>query len=341
MQPTNAHRKETFLFLGGGFLFFVFLFGGIILLRTGIIGPALPTVTPTKDVNQVIGEMHATITSKALATVQFNALLTSTSIALTASAPTSTHTPYPTTEPSSGATRLMPADGMTEVYIPSGSFLMGAVDSLETAEAQEKPQHTVYLNGFWMDQTEVTQGMYKLCISAGKCPDISQEQDPIANFSTVENDNHPVVNITWDQARNYCEQAGRRLPTEAEWEKAARGTDGRTYPWGETYVDGNLALYGKAFNGTRPVDGYKSGASPYGLLDMIGNASEWVLDSYSETYYSVSSAQNPTGPENDDPKVFRGSSWKDDVSLIRISRRSFANRDSKENDRGFRCASAN
>lgn len=341
MQPISAHRKETLVFLGGGLLFLLLFFGGIISLRTGIISISHSSQTATKNVDQIIGEMHGTITAQAAATAHTLLMMTATSLELTTQAPTPTYTPTPTQEPAMNTTRISSVDGMRQVYIPSGSFIMGSNGAQANVEPQEKPQHSVDLAGFWMDQTEVTRGMYKRCIKSKNCPDISSELMKISGFDDEKNDGHPIVLITWEQARVYCERVGRRLPTEAEWEKAARGTDGRTYPWGETPIDGNLALYGKAVNGTRPVDAYPAGMSPYGILNMIGNAAEWVFDTYSADYYSLSPLQNPLGPDTGDQKVIRGSSWKDDISQVRISRRSFDNLNSKDDDRGFRCASSN
>lgn len=310
-------------------------------MRTGMIGPPAPTAIPTRNVEQVVGEMHTTITAQAASTSHALLLITATSLSLTANAPTATPTPSPTPEPLTGTSRISPMDGMTQFYIPSGEFIMGASSDQSTAEAQEKPQHRVILSGFWMDETEVTRGMYKQCISSGNCPDISNELASTSGFFDSKNDDHPMVMLTWEQSKNYCEKNGRRLPSEAEWEKAARGTNGRTYPWGETPIDGNLALYGKAVNGTRPVESFPAGMSPYGLLNMIGNAAEWVYDTYSVDYYATSPFENPLGPDTADQKVIRGSSWKDDISLVRISRRSFASQNFKDDDLGFRCVSSN
>ena len=166
-------------------------------------------------------------------------------------------------------------DGMVLVYVPAGEFRMGSAGSDSQAQDNEKPQHTVYLDAFWMDRTEVTNALYALCVKAGAC------QPPLSvNYSWRESyygnsqyDGYPVVYVSWKDAAAYCEWAGRWLPTEAEWEKAARGTDGRLYPWGNAEPDANRLN----FNGNvdaRAVGSYPSGASPYGALDMAGNVWE-------------------------------------------------------------------
>jgi len=345
MKSTNAHKKETILFLGGGFFLLAIAFTGIILLRTGMIGFPAPTAIPTKDVGQVVQEMHSTMTVQALSTQQAFLVHTATSVAQTANAPTATPTPTPTQEPVLGSTKVSPVDGMVQVYVPSGTFLMGSTDSFTEAELQEKPQHTVFLDGFWMDQTEVTQGMYKRCIASGTCPDIVHDLEQNPNFNKSEYDNHPVIYVTWDAAKTYCERVGRRLPTEAEWEKSARGsTDARLYPWGDTPPNGNQALFGLAFNGTRPVGSYPNGASPYGILDLIGNVREWVNDIYGETYYVTSPDRNPPGSELTDvlfQHVLRGASYKDEIHYTHLTMRFHHVGNSAGENRGFRCASSN
>ncbi len=345
MNPINAHRKETILFLGGAFLLLLLVFSVIILFRTGIIGNSSPTAVPTKDVNQVVMEMNSTSTAQVVASQQALLMATATSIALTANAPTPTATATATPEPAIGTSKVSPIDGMVQVYVPSGSFLMGSKDDYNEAELQEKPQHTVYLDGYWMDQTTVTQGMFKRCIASGTCPDVVHDENQNARFSKSEFDNHPIVYVTWDQAKTYCERVGRRLPTEAEWEKAARGTDGRLYPWGDTPPNGNQASFGMAFSGTRPVGSYPDGISPYGVLDMIGNVRQWVFDIYSEYYYGDEFATiNPQGPEETETQnqhVLRGASFLDAVHYTHLSMRFHHVPWSPGDNRGFRCASSN
>jgi hypothetical protein len=153
-------------------------------------------------------------------------------------------TPSPTIKPQLGSTLVSPKDGMVMVYVPEGEFEMGD----KGLGSAEKPVHTVYLDGFWIDQTEVTHELYKVCVGQGGC-------DPPSNTDFYDDPsyaNHPIVYATWLNANNYCEWAGRRLPTEAEWEKAARGTDGRWYPWGNTY-DCPMANFGECNLSTSPV----------------------------------------------------------------------------------------
>jgi formylglycine-generating enzyme required for sulfatase activity len=342
MRTITAHRKETVLFLGGGFILLLLIFGTVFLFRTGILGNFTPTAIPTKDVNQVVMEMNATMTAQVAASQEALLMATATSIAQTANAPTPTLTPTPTQEPPLGTSRTSPVDGMVQVYVPSGSFLMGSTDDFNEAELQEKPQHTVYLDGYWIDQTEVTQGMFKRCIASGTCPDVVHDLEQNPNFTNPEYDNHPAIYVTWDQSKTYCERVGRRIPTEAEWEKAARGTDGRLYPWGNTPPNGNQALFDKAINGTRAVGGYPDGISPYGALDMIGNVREWVADFYSEYYYGESAERNPQGPTEakDNQHVLRGASWTDAVHYTHVAMRFHHVPWSPGDNRGFRCAAS-
>ena len=344
MNPISAHRKETFLFLGGALLLLVLIFGGVILFRTGVLGNPAAKAEPTKDISQVVFEMNSTMTAVSAQTQQANLYSTATSIALTANAPTATLTPTATPEPALGSARVSPVDGMEQVYVPSGSFIMGSTDQDTEAELQEKPQHTVFLNGFWIDKTDVTQGMFKRCIQSGTCPDVVHDLEQNPNWGMTEYDSHPAIYVTWDQAKTYCERVGRRLPTEAEWEKAARGTDGRLYPWGNQEPNGNLALYGDAMTTTRPVGSYPAGASPYGALDMVGNVRQWVYDVYSEYYYGDEFAtNNPQGPElspDHQSRVLRGASFKDDLHYLHVAMRFKHVPNSPGENRGFRCASS-
>ncbi len=182
------------------------------------------------------------------------------------------------------------------MYVPAGEFTMG----YSGGKPEEGPEHLVNLDAFWIDKTEVTVGMYSACVAAGKC-------ETFGNTKAAADT--PVFNAPWEQADAYCAYAGARLPTEAEWEKAARGTDGRLYPWG---MDLDKLKF-TPFQGpdTLPAVGsVPDGASPYGVLDMAGSAFEWVSDWYLSTYYSTSPRDNPTGPESGSTHVIRGGWWE-------------------------------
>lgn len=215
-------------------------------------------------------------------------------------------------------------DGMPQVYIPAGKFHMGGMDVRRAPN--EIPDHDVQLSAYWMDQLEVTNAMYGLCVNAGACtaPQSFKSQRRAEYFEIPEFKDYPVVYITWGQARVYCEWAGRRLPTEAEWERAARGDDFRTFPWGENKADGLLTNFNMLVGDTSRVGTYPLGASPFGVLDMAGNVAEWVNDFYTFEYSVSGNLANPTGPETSSSfnRVVRGGSLGDAEINIRVSKRS-------------------
>jgi serine/threonine-protein kinase len=219
--------------------------------------------------------------------------------------------------------RVSPVDGMPQVYIPAGTFRMGGMDVRRAPN--EIPEHDVTLDAFWMDQLEVTNAMYALCVRAGECtpPQDFKSQRRPAYFNNPEFNDYPVIYVTWGQAKTYCEWARRRLPSEAEWERAGRGDDFRTFPWGENKADGLLANFNMLVGDTSRVGTYPAGASPYGVLDMAGNVAEWVYDFYSP-HYTNAETLNPTGPLNSATfnHVVRGGSLGDAEINIRISKRS-------------------
>lgn len=251
--------------------------------------------------------------------------------------------------PTSTATRVAPTITPTPtldlaIYIPAGEFQMGS----ENGDSDERPVHTVYLDAYWIDATEVTNTKYKVCVQDGAC-----EPPGGDNFSNSQYDNHPVVSVSWYDAQAYCEWAGGRLPTEAEWEKAARGTDGRAYPWGESFDCGwanaddetsqdDYVVPGvphcDGYDRTSPVGGYENGVSPYGLYDMAGNVWEWVADWYDNNYYDNSPDSNPSGPSSGNYKVMRGGAWNITDDGLRSAVRGWNFPSFTLNNLGFRCA---
>jgi formylglycine-generating enzyme required for sulfatase activity len=216
-------------------------------------------------------------------------------------------------EPQAGTTRVREKDGAVMVYVPAGEFLMGSGDYEGDASKNEKPRHKVYLDDYWIDRTPVTNAMYHKAVEAGACT----KPHDTKHYDDPKYADHPVVFIDWQQAQAYCRWVGGRLPSEAQWEKAARGTDGRIYPWGNQSPDKSLSNYGRIVGDTMPVGSYPKGASPYGVLDMAGNVWEWVNDWYAENYYKVSPVRNPAGPEKGDRRVLRGGAF----DLNRVSSR--------------------
>ena len=203
------------------------------------------------------------------------------------------------------------------VLIPAGEFMMGCNEE-NFCGVNEYPYHRVYLDDFYIDKHEVTVEQYGQCVQAGKCRKSGSKRDKeCCNQRYPDRGNHPINCIDWQQARKYCQWAGKRLPTEAEWEKAARGTDGRKYPWGDQTASCDYAVMYEKGNGdgcgrnsTWPVGSRPAGASPYGVMDMVGNVWEWVADWYDENYYSKSPPSNPQGPSSGEYPIQRGGSWK-------------------------------
>ena len=255
---------------------------------------------------------------------------------------TSTFTPTPIEIVTQEASK----DNMVQVHIPAGEFSMG----LDSGDDNEKPMHTVYLDEYWIDQTEVTNAQYALCVAAGACEKpVNLESQPSSLFIDKNLADHPVVFVDWNQAKAYCTWVGRTLPTEAEWEKAARGLDGRLYPWGGDFDGTNvnfcdvncwapwkISIYDDGNATTSPVGTYPAGASPYGALDMAGNAYEWVLDWFS--LYTGEFQNNPIGPALGNEHVLRGGSWGDDIHHLRTVLRTDEPSDLRRDFIGFRCA---
>jgi len=259
--------------------------------------------------------------------------------------PVPTDTPpvgQPAVEPSNPATGTLwtQFDGRAMVYVPAGTFKMGSLPDDSDAADDEKPQHEVYLDAFWIDRTEVTNIQYLRCVEAGICSPPSDIDSSHRNvyWGDAAYDDYPVISVSWRQAADYCQWAGGRLPTEAEWEKAARGTDGRTYPWGED-LSCSLANYGDCTVGdTVAVASFPAGLSPYGAFDMAGNVQEWVADWYDEMYYEASPGKNPQGPSDGADRVVRGGDYSVDGILLRVVYRGGQNPSNGDRETGLRCA---
>ncbi|MBI5317643.1 MAG: SUMF1/EgtB/PvdO family nonheme iron enzyme [Nitrospirae bacterium] len=203
------------------------------------------------------------------------------------------------------------------VVIPAGEFLMGAEDGQQDA----RPMHRVYLSSYWFDIYEVTNAGYRQCVEGGGCTPPKDRQ----TFDDPHRTQHPVTNITWNQARSFCQWQGKRLPTEAEWEKAARGTDGRRYPWGnDEEVIKSRVRNGElrtGVNGTEFVGRQAATASPYGVFGLVGSVSQWVKDWYAEDFYQTSPVRDPQGPARGSFRVLRGGEWNEKPPDLRASYR--------------------
>lgn len=223
--------------------------------------------------------------------------------------------------------------GAPEALIPASEFLMGSKEG----EMDEGPQRVVALPAFHMDRYEVTNAAYVICVDLGVCRATRYASDPVLGHPR-----HPVVGASWYDADRFCSWVGRRLPTEAEWERAIRGTDGRRYPWGEETGDlasrANLRGEGDGFALTAPVDSLPDGQSVEGIFHGAGNAAEWVEDQYDPLVYRRMVQKLPPDPQEGDTRVVRGGSYRDVVFSVRTAVREHRAPGSRWDNVGFRCA---
>jgi formylglycine-generating enzyme len=244
------------------------------------------------------------------------------------------------------AAKLAGKDGAPMILVPAGPFPMGVPPGDRDGGRDEYPRHQVNLDAFYIDRYEVTNGRYRQFVNATghRLP-----QHPANPARTLWKGNQvsdtvaerPVVNVDWHDAAAYCAWAGKRLPTEAEWEKAARGTDDRRFPWGNVEPTAKHLNFNQRWIGEKtlmPVGSYEAGKSPYGAYDMAGNVWEWVADWYDPVYYEKSPGKNPVGPESGTDKVLRSSGWAVETPLVRIFTRVKSDPLVRNESTGFRCA---
>jgi len=288
-------------------------------------------------------------------------IATSTPVQATVTNPPPTFTPVPPTATAKPTTvtpilkaTILPVPTKSsppkQVFVQAGNFLMGSTDIDKDAERDEKPQLNAFLNPFWIDQTEVTNAMYASFLNekGNQVEEGVTWIDPVFTKIIYNGGRwqaetgyefQPVMAISWYGAKIYCEWAGRRRPTEAEWEKAARGTSGQLYPWGNQYPDCKLVNFDGCSAFTITVGSLEAGKSPYGALDMAGNVWEWTADWYDEFFYKNNPvAINPVGPNNGIYRVYRGGSWYFSPKALRAADRLSNIPTTRDNGLGFRCA---
>jgi formylglycine-generating enzyme required for sulfatase activity len=306
------YKKKPFLLTIGMIGIFIVLFwvGSWAISKFNFF---IPTVKVTVSQNPVVNSTSTIISIVPSTTLKPNVTSTKTQVPIPGSLPT----------------EVIDIKGAPMALVPAGEFTMGN----ENGDSDEQPVHQVYLDAYYIDKFEVTNALYKACVNIGGCSELKNT----GRYKDLDYKNYPVVFVDWNQAITYCKWRGGGLPTEAQWEKAARGTDGRTYPWGEG-ISCSRANYRDCISDTNAVGSYVGGVSLYGAYDMAGNVWEWVQDWYSAEYYVVSPNKNPLGPKSGTYHVVRGGAWDFTAEYVTSSDRFWGTPDSASNNFGFRCA---
>lgn len=326
-RPAKIRSRSMFL-IGGGTIVIATLLA-LALIRN--------TFTPVSTLTDLRESPASTLLSIESPTpepieVTLPSPLVTNTLAPATSVPTDTFTP---TE-SPVLAEIEDERGVEMIVVPAGNFMMGN----NNGESDEEPVHKVYLDVFYMDKYEVTNVLYKACVDIGVC-DPPHELRSTAHSSYFDNpefDDYPVIYVDWFQSQAYCEWRNASLPTEAQWEKAARGPEPRLYPWGDG-IDCGKTNYGSCNSDIVAVGSYPRGISPYGIYDLAGNVWEWVEDWYSESYYKVSPENNPFGPAgNGTHKILRGGTWDSDADNLYTSSRLKYRPAFYTEGIGFRCA---
>lgn len=309
--------------------------GGLV----GVIGLVVVFSKVFKDNDQQIDPTATTALALVISTNPVNPTATEEIAAIPTEITKPTITPFPP--------QILDDFGIPMVFVPSGTFLMGA----EGEDPDEAPVRRIMLSDFYIDQFEVSNARYQDCVDAGSCspPSNFGSDTRTSYYDNAEFANYPVIFVNWEDANTYCQWRGTRLPTEAEWEKAARGTGGWRFPWGDKF-DSSRANYcggssycpnepDDGYEDTAPIDAFPSGVSPFGAYQMAGNVNEWVADWYAENYYSTLSDgdNNPQGASSGDVRVIRGGSLGLNGSKMRSSNRANASPSISEQYNGIRC----
>jgi len=310
-----------------------------IIGAVAVVLAAIITIIPElqKDVPLVISQTPPATNEIAALTFTQAPIVTVTDLQATNTpqpslAPTETYS----LTPASLSAEFTDAKGIEMILVSAGEFTMGS----NYGELDEQPAHKIFVGAFYIDKYEVTNGLYRVCVDQKMCqePKATSSKTHSVYFGNSDFDGYPVIYVDWNMAQSYCEWRGMRLPTEAEWEKAARGINGRTYPWGEG-INCDKANYNLCVGDVSKVGSYENGISPYGIEDMAGNVLEWVSDWYQSDYYHtiVGVEDDPKGPMVGDVRVLKGGAWNDKTT-VRSSFRAWDNQTYTTNYYGFRCA---